>query len=518
MSLRVRLFVLSGIVLAGVAAVGALLAATLLAERSALREQQNLVRASASSGTLLARYVDQETALRGYLLTGRPEFLAPYDAANAAIPGLTAELTAAAADHPGLAGRVDALLAAHGAWRQQILEPEIGTARGGNLPAARAAESSGSGKVLFDAVRARARELADDLRRRAVTVGDRVAGLANRQSTLLGLALLALVALVAVQLLGALRLVRAPLLRLSRDVRRVAGGELEHPVTDRGPQEVAALARDTEAMRLRLHAELEQAVRSREALAQTGPAVLALRAALTPAPAHVPGLALAYRLDAAEGILAGDWLDLVALPGWRLGVVLGDVSGHGAEPAVFALRLKHMLAAALGNGRSPGESLQWAARHIGDTDELFATVFVAVLDAAADQVTYASAGHPDALLLRRDAAPEPLPATGPLLSSLVAGWGWGDSEHAFATGDLLLGYTDGLLEARDQDGRQFGPERLLAALGPLPDGTDLDALLDRVVASARSFSGARLLDDCTVLACRHIEAVRARGETASRRS
>lgn len=504
MSLRMRLFVLAGIVVAGVAVVGALLAGTLIAERRALRDQEDLVRASASQGALLARYVDQETALRGFLLSGDQAFLGPYEDASREIPALTEELTRGVGSSTALSGKAAALLQAHDRWSAEVLQPELRAGRAGDLAGARSEESSGRGKVLFDATRARAQDLAADLRQRSVAAGRDVSGLSNRLGWLLAAALVALVALVVVQLLGALRLVLAPLLHLGEDVRLVAGGQLDHAVSDSGPRELAAVGRGTEAMRVRLRTELEQVVRSREALAQSGPAVLALQAALTPTRAHVAGLSLAYRLEAAEGMLAGDWLDTLVLPGRRLGVVLGDVSGHGPGPAVFALRLKHMLAAALTSGRTPGDTLQWAARQIGDTDELFATVFVAVLDPGGDELVYASAGHPDALLLRGDGPAEPLPATGPLLSGLVAGWGWGDSEHVFGVDDLLLSYTDGLLEARDGAGRQFGPDRLLDAVGHRSDRDDLDVLLDRTVAGVRAFSGARLTDDCTLLACRHV--------------
>jgi sigma-B regulation protein RsbU (phosphoserine phosphatase) len=273
-------------------------------------------------------------------------------------------------------------------------------------------------------------------------------------------------------------------------------------------------------MRTRLLAELDQVVRGQEALAQQGPTVVALQTALQARTDPVPGLAVASRLQPAAGVLAGDWVDTLGLPGGRLAVVLGDVSGHGPEAAVFALRLKHMLAATLTSGRSPGESIAWTTHHLGETGEMFATVFVAVIDPTTDQLVYASGGHPEALLRVRTVAgasppapfgerratpralppPQVLAATGPLVNGLVAGSTWDDVRLPFRRGDLLVACTDGLLEARDAEGEQFGQQRFAATL---TDDVDLDELLQRALDQVRDHAGQRLTDDCSLVACRH---------------
>src|SRR5215468_112540 len=100
-------------------------------------------------------------------------------------------------------------------------------------------------------------------------------------------------------------------------------------------------------MRALLVQLVRQNERSWEALAQEGPAVVALRDALTPSTLHASGMVLRGRVDPAEGELAGDWFDSFDLPHGRVGLVVGDVSGHGAAAGVFALRLKQLLGAAL---------------------------------------------------------------------------------------------------------------------------------------------------------------------------
>jgi sigma-B regulation protein RsbU (phosphoserine phosphatase) len=311
---------------------------------------------------------------------------------------------------------------------------------------------------------------------------------------------------------GLLRFVIGPLARVGSDLRRVSGGALDHPIGKRGPTEVRNLAVDAEAMRRRLRTEVANVLRGEEALDQHGPAVRALQLALAPHIIEVPRIEVATRLEPAEGLLAGDWLDLLMLSGDRLGVVLGDVSGHGPGAAVFALRLKIMISAGLTGGRSPAETLRWTRQQVdGEDPETLATVFVAVLDPRADILTYASAGHPDAHLLR-GAAPDTnsaagdsvtdLPATGQLLNALASHWNWGETTLAFLPGDVLFAYTDGLLEARDPDGQQFGTDRVMSAMTAATTGAPLEPLVDAAIDAVRSHVTDRLTDDCTLLACR----------------
>jgi sigma-B regulation protein RsbU (phosphoserine phosphatase) len=303
-------------------------------------------------------------------------------------------------------------------------------------------------------------------------------------------------------------------------------------------------------MRAQLVRLVRQNERSWEALAQQGPAVVALRDALTPSLLHVPGLVLRGRVDPAEGELAGDWFDSFRLPDGRVGVVVGDVSGHGASAGVFALRLKQLLDAALTGGASPGDAIEWVVDTLGETDEIFATAVVAVVNPSTGDVRYANAGHPDVLLLRRGgdgavrgAAPTagsggersrtpqgvvdleaagavlstappppaaapipvaeaevvPLPPTGPLMSSLLAAGGaWRTERLRLEPGDVLFVYTDGLVEARDGAGGQFGQERLADEI--LRDPARPPAVvLDDAFDAVRRHAPGRQGDDRTAI-------------------
>src|SRR3954452_20258771 len=108
-------------------AVGALLAVTVAQFVSARDEvADELNPARVELGRLLALYVDQETAERGFILTGRPEFLEPYDEAGPQIADTIAQLDDQVS--PQVWQRVVAMDAAHGAWLEQAIEPELAAA------------------------------------------------------------------------------------------------------------------------------------------------------------------------------------------------------------------------------------------------------------------------------------------------------------------------------------------------------------------------------------------------------
>lgn len=179
-------------------------------------------------------------------------------------------------------------------------------------------------------------------------------------------------------------------------------------------------------------------------------------------------------------------------------------------------------------GRGPGASLGWAAQELGDTQEMFATVFCAIVDPQAGFVHYASAGHPDGVLLHptgplldatdaddgdRVNSQALLPPTGPLLSSPVATWAWGGTEEL----DLLRAGRG------PQSRRRAGPRRTAAPAPRDPDGRGRAAAdeerrrhavrrhrrrcrvrrvaLDSTLEQVRSHTRERFTDDCTLLAC-----------------
>ncbi|WP_432509726.1 PP2C family protein-serine/threonine phosphatase [Kineococcus sp. SYSU DK001] len=450
-----------------------------------------------------AAHVDQESALRGYLVTADDRFLEPYDRAGRDLPARERASAACLRSLGVAAGRWDDVLAAHDDWTAYA-QRQRDRVRAGDLDRARALYVTLDGKRRFDALRDALDVL--DARLAAQEAHD-VAHAERAQRRLLvtvAAGLLAMATALGVGCLLLRRTVTTPLAQLARASRTVADGDLTATLPSAGAVEVRDLAEDVTAMRDRLTADLGRTRRALDAVAQAEPALHALQRALVPTLPDLPDLHLHARVEPAEGLLAGDWYDVVEVGPASVAVVVGDVAGHGPVSAVLALRLKHSLATAARLGSTPAAALRAAADQLGDVDpELFATVFLAVVDRAAQTLTYASAGHPPALVQHRTGPWRELAATGPLLSAVFRQARWTQESLPFEAGDRLFACTDGVLEARDGQGVEFGVDGVVGALGDLTaavPGPTPERIVDGVTAAALRHSQFRARqDDRTVV-------------------
>jgi serine phosphatase RsbU (regulator of sigma subunit) len=216
----------------------------------------------------------------------------------------------------------------------------------------------------------------------------------------------------------------------------------------------------------------------------------------------VAGLRIASALHAAEGVVAGDLLDVVRIDARRVGVVIADVSGHGAVAGLEANTLKDVIGTALRLGCDPAQALEVAADE-ARLDERFATCAIVVIDTVTGELAYANAGHLPPLIVpwgESGISPDDLillEPTGPLLSVLARGWnvGWGQLEP----GQVLLLVTDGLLEARTAAGEEFGIAGLCEALS-FVEVRDVESVVSALTTAARAYAEDYRRDDVTVLA------------------
>jgi sigma-B regulation protein RsbU (phosphoserine phosphatase) len=252
-----------------------------------------------------------------------------------------------------------------------------------------------------------------------------------------------------------------------------------------------------ERMRRRIVNELRATTQAIEGLEQGAPLVSSMRAQLRAGTASdLPaGLQVSASLEPAQGVLAGDWYDVVRIDEDRAAVLVVDVSGHGEEAGLRALWLKHLLVPAVRMGLDPGEALNWVAGEIGDTGEWFATCVVIEVDASTGACRYANAGHPPPLLLSPEGVDE-LSVTGPLFGPLP-GQHWRTGETSLSRGQILVAYTDGITEARNAAGEEFGDERLMSCLRAAASG-DACTLTEDVMNTVHIFGSERLKDDATL--------------------
>lgn len=239
--------------------------------------------------------------------------------------------------------------------------------------------------------------------------------------------------------------------------------------------------------------------RAQEALDQQTEAPRAWAARLAPdhLPA-VPGFEVGTVYEAGSGLMAGDFYDLVELGPHRFATLVGDVSGHGIEASITAFQAKYLMRVFLRQYRDPGQALEELNRQLttAERGEEFISLCVVVFDTLAGTLRYASAGHPTAWLWH-DRELRPLRATGPLLM-LTPESTYYSREVELEAGDLLVMYTDGLAEARD-DGELFG-ERRVADLIRRDPTVPPDVLCKDLLAAAKDFASAGLRDDVAIVA------------------
>ncbi len=460
--------------------------------------EERLNPARAEVAALLNAFISQETGQRGYIITGRDEQLEVYLNGRRSAARAIEELRRLLATEPALLAGVEASQAAIARWQEQVAEPEIAAKRSGRVGEAEVLVEAEGILRLFEQATARIDEV-----RRGVNVEltqaeqdrDRARSLTTRvlvASLVIGLGI-AVVTRVLIT-----RWFTVPIDDLRRSVAQVAGGDLDHVIEGVGPPELEEVADGVEAMRRRILTELDDADRARGALARRGLVVLTLRDELAASKVPVaPGWAVAGRFEPAEGIIAGDWWDVVDLGDGRTALALVDVAGHGAATGVYALRTKQLTMAALREGLGPAEVWSWVQRAMGDTGEQFLTGALVVLDPGTGRCRWSSAGHPDLLLVGPGGAIKRLEASGPVCGAVIPG-PWTDAEEVVEPGGLLIAYSDGLVEPRDAAGEEFGVDRLMAVVRAAASGT-ADAVADACIAAARRHAAAGFIDDVTLV-------------------
>jgi phosphoserine phosphatase RsbU/P len=220
---------------------------------------------------------------------------------------------------------------------------------------------------------------------------------------------------------------------------------------------------------------------------------------------RIPNLELAayYRTSRWAG---GDYYDFFALPDGRWGILVADVSGHGT-PAAVMMAITHSLAHSLpGPADPPGIMLGHLNRqlsmHYTVANEVFVTAFYGIYDPGARTLSYCSAGHnPPRLIRCRDGSVQALEEVGGPPLGLMEDLEYDETTFELAAGDVLAFYTDGITEAMDPRGKQFGPSRLDEILSRCH--LRAEAVIEDVIDAVEKFTeGEPPMDDRTLIVAR----------------
>lgn len=215
-----------------------------------------------------------------------------------------------------------------------------------------------------------------------------------------------------------------------------------------------------------------------------------------------PSLSLkAVMLPAKE--VGGDLYDYFMLSDRALCFVIGDVSGKGVPAALFMAITRTLVRSAGRNASDPSQMIQIINDRLSETNPklMFTTLFLGVLDLDTGELDYVNAGHPPPILITREGRAVKLEGRGGPACGVMKNLPYRSFSVHLDSGDTLLGYTDGVTEAVDGEGTQYGEARLLDILAhPVKEAEEATA---RLLADVENFTaGTEPFDDITLIAVR----------------
>ncbi len=238
---------------------------------------------------------------------------------------------------------------------------------------------------------------------------------------------------------------------------------------------------------------------------------------LLPDSPQIRGIEYAVHYQPAD-IAAGDYYDLMDLshlvePGvdstldaW--GLIVGDVSGHGPAAAMEAVQFDAILRTYRGDEPpgGPAGALTYANRYFFSRRPRrhFLTAFSALCEPGRNLLTFVSAGHPPAFR-RRGTAVRRIGENGDIPLGVLREHSYTNESIEVMTGDVIVAYTDGLIEATDSQGEAFGIDRVATIIADAPPhaAAIMQALRDALIAHQGQPIGR---DDQTILAIQQLQA------------
>lgn len=287
--------------------------------------------------------------------------------------------------------------------------------------------------------------------------------------------------------------------RLSRGAREVAAGNLRWRIPGRRHDQLGDLAASFNQMAASIESMLAQ-VAEKERLTREVELAREIQESLLPSPELTHGVLQVAGLFRPASEVGGDLFDLFPEPGGRLTVVVGDVAGHGLPTGLLMAMVKAGVATLVQDGhRGPDLSDRLNRLLLAQpVRRRMVTLALAEINPVAGTLELTSAGHPPPFLITPGGHVEEL-----LQPSLPLGRSWiGRSPYrsvSFPAGSILVLYSDGLVEACDPGGEEFGFRRLEATLERLAHGSPsalMTGLLDEI---DRFRSGVPLPDDLTLV-------------------
>ena len=210
-------------------------------------------------------------------------------------------------------------------------------------------------------------------------------------------------------------------------------------------------------------------------------------------------------LDYAGGCLqarqvGGDYYDFLDMGSGTVGIVLADIAGKGISGALLMANLQANLRSQYAVGLADLPRLLQSVNRLfyeNTTDESYATMFFGVYDDSCRSLRFANCGHIAPLIFRSDGSIKPLNSTTTVLGMFLD-WESPVHEEKLQPGDVLVICTDGVTEAPNPQGEEYGECRLADFVRTKRD-LPPNELLAAIQASVQRFSGATQADDITLI-------------------
>ena len=200
--------------------------------------------------------------------------------------------------------------------------------------------------------------------------------------------------------------------------------------------------------------------------------------------------------------VGGDFFDVLVLEDGLLGLAIADVSDKGVPAALFMMSSRTLLkGSAIGMGE-PGQVLGEVNQLLHEDNDtgMFVTILYAVYNPYSGELSYANGGHNSPLIVRPDGSSSLLPLTGGIALGVVPEMPYQQQSVNLAPGDLAFLYTDGVTEAMNEEGEEFGVERLQEVFAANPPSNPKEAN-EAVFSAVSDFAGdTPQSDDITCLA------------------
>ena len=205
--------------------------------------------------------------------------------------------------------------------------------------------------------------------------------------------------------------------------------------------------------------------------------------------------------------VGGDFYDFFKLEDGRIGIVMADVSGKGVPAALFMMVSRTLMKGTAIGENDPATCLKEVNQLLVESNEesMFVTVFYGSFDPATGVLEYANAGHNLPYVVKESGEVHPVECDSGLVLAVMPGFEFPGRSMRLDPGDVVFFYTDGITEAMDEEGVEFGDDELAAVLEEAA-GSNAATFNRRAVEAVQEHAGeAAQSDDITCLTLRYVK-------------